>query len=270
MPSRTTGACTKRSSQRSAVLMAGMLCLLGSQVASGQIYDGLTPQQANELRQYDFLQRTRMNDQRVDRQVEVSRLEGRIMRLEEQMRGVPHPNSTAQLAMVLALLDEQPAPIAGDPLAGDPPRTDEASASPTGSGDRKAPAAETPSTTTPSEARQTLVRQQVVRELVGRDYLASLEISIADTKVDLLELTGELTSLQRLSAKGLASGGQLELASLKRRRAELQLTRLEQQRSGIQRLFPQFTAATQDSPTEPKAELPQPAASPNANAAPNK
>jgi hypothetical protein len=103
------------------------------------------------------------------------------------------------------------------------------------------------------EDRQELTRKHALR-LIAEDYMASLNADILDAKIDLMENSASLMSLQRLAGKGLASRPQLELQKIRQQAAEARYDRLKKQQAGLRELFPNLFP----SPLPPPRDDPEP------------
>jgi hypothetical protein len=193
-----------------------------------QYSDELSRLRIEQLKQNDQLLRSDISGQRVDRQVEISRLEGRIAKLEEQLQGIIRGEPTSELLALVLLLDrmEQGAE-----------RVD----------------AEDPDDST-QDARQSSSpkppdnRERALMQLVAQDFSLQLDIGLLDAQAELLEADKMQQSLERLATKGMASSAQLEMQKLVRQRAELAVKRLLSRRDGLQAIYPQYFASPESVP----------------------
>ncbi len=214
-------------------LMIG-LSLVGQASAHAQFTDrplagDVAKHKIDQLRLDDSVLRAEISNAQVSRQAEITRLEGRILQLEEQLRDLPASSGSMQLAFILGL-----APVglvADDETQGRdaPVETNQAKS-------------EIPSEPDTKTGTTAIIRQpsQVVHEIVVRDFVLSVEIELLDARARALEKSREVKSLERLSSKGLASAAQLEMQIMQRRRAELQVERLEKQLAGLRRVYPNY------------------------------
>ncbi len=185
----------------------------------------------DQLKLDDSLLRSQISGAQVARQAEIARLEGRILRIEEQLRDLPGGSSEMQLAFVLGLANEPRLASQQTDLAD---QTEVTNAS-----DQQSPTEKHEG----SSGAQTEPQARVIQEIVVRDFALSLEIEVLDARSRLLEKNREVKSLERLSSKGLASAAQLELEKMHKRRAELQLVRFEKQLEGLKRVYPEYFEA---------------------------
>lgn len=224
--------------------LAGMLGMLPS-LSSGQTFEpplagDVAKQRLEQLRMDDAVLRSEISSAQVARQAEITRLEGRIARLEEQRLEPPASAASLQLAYVLGLAVEEPQdlppPVAGGGGDSPPP---EAAATPASD---TLPAPREATTGQPPRPIKTGELPAVVRELVVQDYRYAVEIDLLAARARLLEKSREVTSLERLSGKGLASPAHLDMQRLHRRQAELQVQRLEHQLAALERIYPAANA----------------------------
>ncbi|MCA9131542.1 MAG: hypothetical protein KDA45_00235, partial [Planctomycetales bacterium] len=192
-------------------------------------------------RQNELLLRAEISGSRVDRQVEISRLEGRILRLEEQLRAMPSQAGTAQFAYVLGLLERHHRPAgAARPAAA----TTTGDAQDENRDENQGPPPQNPTAqpaAQPSAQPSPLSIESVeLVALVAGDYWLSLEIDILEAESRLLEENQQLKSLERLAAKGLAASPQVDFQHLQTKRAVLQLERLRRRRTGLQQRYPEL------------------------------
>ncbi len=174
-----------------------LVCVVGAFASPtnsvySQTNDGLERLRIDQLQQSDSLLQSEISSARVDRQVEVTRLEGRIAKLEESQRQRTGDTSSSQFASILNLIGSA---------------------------------------------------QKDHQELLVRDYALALEIETLAARAVVLEKTQEVKSLERLASKGMASSIQLDLQVMHKRRAELQLSRLQKQLAGLQHTFPRLFPA---------------------------
>ncbi len=176
--------------------------------------------------------RSSVQGARIDRQVEIGRLEGRIDKLEKLVRGLPQPMNNAGLITLVLALDEGQTPPADLP----------------GPAEEQQPF---------SEDTTKALRTEVL-QLVAQDYMATLKREILEARIVLFEETQQLASLERLATKGLASRPQLELQQLKLQSAQAHYSRMEQQQTGLAKLFPTFYSVPSDPPAEEVLPTDQP------------
>ncbi len=189
-------------------------------------------QKIEQLRLDDSVIRSEISSAQVARQAEIARLEGRVLQLEEQLRDLPGVSGSRQLAFILGLAAVEPSERqkVTEPAAnGEAGKSEQAQAE-----DSTVPV------TKESQPAAGLQPSQIVQEIVVRDYVMSVEIELLDARVRALEKSREVKSLERLSSKGLASASQLELQIMQRRRAEMQVDRLEKQLAGLRRVYPDY------------------------------
>ena len=188
-----------------------------------QARDERARQAFNRLLLDDASLRSEIQGTRIDRQAEISRLEARIMKLEKQVRGFPKQMDHTGFIALVATLEE-------------------------GQRDAAAPAADVPESQPSSDSDEsTEARQRQVLELIARDYMSQLKVEILESQIVLQEHAAQLTSLQRLAAKGLATRPQLDVENLKNTQAEARYARLQQQRKGLLELFPSYFAEAEPS-----------------------
>ncbi len=196
-----------------------------------QVTDVRARREVERLRQQDASLRSSIQGQQIDRQAEIGRLEARIVKLERLVRGLPPRMDNTGLIELLVTLEEGQVLTSGLPAA-------------------------TEDQPEPSDSDRQRRRQQVL-QLIAQDYMAALQVEALEMKVALLEHSAQLSSLQRLATKGLATRPQLELQQLKHENAEAQYARLEQQQAGLLKLFPAFfSVATLPAPKEDRPPSP--------------
>lgn len=203
-----------------------------AQFADRPLAGDVAQQRIEQLRLDDSVIRSEISSAQVARQAEIARLEGRILQLEEQIRDLPSVSGSQQLAFILGLAETEPSErkettvhVTNDEAG----KSDQARVDPS--------AVPVTKENAPAAARQL---SSVVEEIVVRDFILSVEIELLDARTRALEKSREVKSLERLSTKGLASASQLELQVMQRRRAELQVDRLEKQLSGLRRVYPDY------------------------------
>ncbi len=224
----------------SMICLSVLLAPVQAQFTDRPLAGDVAQQRIEQLRLDDSVIRSEISSAQVARQAEIARLEGRILQLEEQIRDLPSVSGSQQLAFILGLAETEPSDRKettvqvtndDDVEAGksNPPRVDPSAVhvSPVPITKESAPAA----------AR---LLSSVVQEIVVRDFIMSVEIELLDARTRALEKSREVKSLERLSSKGLASASQLELQVMQRRRAELQVGRLEKQLAGLRRVYPSY------------------------------
>lgn len=188
--------------------------------------DPLTQQRVDRLYQRDEILRTSIQGQRIDRQAEISRLEGRIAKLE---RAADHPSQNFDSFRFLQLL------MTLEENADQPAQVEVASEGESG-----------PSTMPPQPLEQPTQdalspsRTKRVLQFIADDYMAALNTQILEARIMLREESSQLMSLQRLASKGLATSAQVELQQLKNQHAEARFLRLRQQQTGLISLFPNY------------------------------
>lgn len=231
-----------------------MLCtLVTSRRAHGQLRQGIPRPTNRQLLDLELdQQRARSNiaENRVTRQAEVSRLEGRLLEIESRLDRLATPSTAATGLAMIGLFDQ----LASG--ADQPPEK-------ISSGDKNGN----------SDTAWTSARPEMLR-LVAEDYILSLEIELARARIDRLKLLDGLRSLQQLRAKGLASQPQLDLQELEYQQAILRVARLEKLTGGYRQLLPRAMdkragqEAGEPNESKPKSQpnsapddLPAPAAS---------
>lgn len=218
-------------------LLLSMAGVLRAQNADLPLSGQLTRQQLDQLRLDDSVLRSEMRSAQSARQVEISQLEGRILQLEEQLRDRSSRSSTSELAYILSLAGSATVDSpAAETEAATTTRTPESESTAPEQAAAGMPTTDKPTTNLPANIREV----GNIREMLVRDFVLGLEIELLAAKAEVLEKSREVKSLERLATKGLASAAQLELQQLHRRRAELRVTRYENQLSGLRRIYPEY------------------------------
>lgn len=188
-----------------------------------------------DLELEDLQLRSGVATQRVNRQAEVARLEARIEELESRLNAF-ETKLGPTLWPFLDLIDADAARTAAAPTVGaDGPSSAEPELDPA-VGDAPGTSAIT------SDRRLRLAR------LMAQDYLLALEADLVDARIEMVDANQSAGSVQRLVAKGLATGLQLKREQLETERAAARVVRLEKQVEGLRELFPELARAASTAP----------------------
>lgn len=242
-------------SPRLIIMTALWLAVVGNpSPSSAQFPDEVARQQVERLRQQDAQLQSSISGQRVDRQAEIARLEGRIADLERSLRRLSPPTQTADLVALLGMLGRpQPAASQSEAAQSDATQSDttDSSDAEQDAAPEQEPAERVVQTTTRSSS--VLTDERLV-QLVAHDYMAGLEVESLEAEAEVLEHSQQFASLERLAMKGLATQPQLELARLRLERARAAHQRLQRQHASLMKLWPDIFPQ----PPSPAAELPRP------------
>ncbi len=228
----------KRFAGQSLPWLAFAILVLAPEYGHGQVSDAITRQKVDQLFLRDESLRTSIQGQRIDRQAEISRLEGRITKLEQSARQSAQSIDSSRLISLLFALEA--GFKANDVAANGEPQSFSS-------------AEEEHKSRTASTVRmesEVDVRRQEMLKFIAEDYVAGLKSQMLEARITLMEEAALLMSLQRLGSKGLATKPQLDLQRLKRDSAESRYARLKQQQTGLRELFPSLFASDLPPPEE--------------------
>lgn len=200
--------------------------------ANGQLRRGVpqrTPRQLLDLELDQQRAESNIAENRVTRQAEVSRLEGRLLEIESRLDRLASSSSADHGLAMISLFDQLSS--ASKQAIDSSPTAD---------------------TTQGNDRPWRSVRPELLR-LVAEDYILAMEVELARARIDRLKLLDGFRSLQQMQARGLASEPQLELKELEYKQAMLRVERLEKLTAGYRKLLPQ---TTDDAPQKAGASPP--------------